>query len=415
MKKVIPFSRLFVPLSCVSALFIASGIVAVCTRGINLGLDFEPGLLEEVRIAPTAFDLSYSGGARVVVQTSKAGVSFIISGAGAENETCSFPFAEYATAKSLADALGRAEGVSVTFYAPPDVPANALFTDASVSTALSASAPYRFHYGEESSSVTAERVREALAGGGVNAETKAAGEAGSFQIRAADTGEAGGNRVLQETIAASLRAAFGEDRVAVTKTDFIGAQFSRSLALKSLFTVLASIALIWGYSAIRFKWDFALAAVVAIIHDALIMLTFVAWAQVEFATIILAAVLTVIGYSINATIVVLDRVREDVKTVRADKFTELLDLAQTKMLSRSILTTLTTLLVVLALFFVTTGSMKDFALTLSVGLVSGAYSSIFITGSVIAFTRRNWKPTLPAAVPLKPSSLARFPAADVRV
>ncbi|WP_228378514.1 protein translocase subunit SecF [Treponema endosymbiont of Eucomonympha sp.] len=414
MKKAIPFSRLFVPLSCVSALLIASGIVAVCTRGINLGLDFEPGLLEEVRIAPTAFDLSYSGGARATVQTGKAGVSLIISGAGAENETRSFPFAEYATAKNLADALGRAEGVSVTFYAPPDVPASALFTDASVSTALSA-APYRFHYGEESSFVTAERVREALAGGGVNAETKAAGEAGSFQIRAADTGEAGGNRVLQETIAASLRAAFGEDRVAVTKTDFIGAQFSRSLALKSLFTVLASIALIWGYSAIRFKWDFALAAVVAIIHDALIMLTFVAWAQVEFATIILAAVLTVIGYSINATIVVLDRVRKDVKTVRADKFTELLDLAQTEMLSRSILTTLTTLLVVLALFFVTTGNMKDFALTLSVGLVSGAYSSIFITGSVIAFTRRNWKPTLPAAAPLKPSSVARFPAADVRV
>ena len=135
----------------------------------------------------------------------------------------------------------------------------------------------------------------------------------------------------------------------------------------------------------------AVGAILAIVHDALIMIAFITWTQMEFTSIILAAILTIIGYSINDTVVVLDRVRENIKTIKVKKFKDLLDISQTELLSRTLITTGTTLLAVISLFIFTTGSMRDFALALMVGMVSGVYSTIFIAGGFIAVVRRNWK------------------------
>jgi preprotein translocase subunit SecF len=154
--------------------------------------------------------------------------------------------------------------------------------------------------------------------------------------------------------------------------------------------VLATLALIWLYATIRFKWDFALGAVLGIIHDALIMVTVLAWTQMEFNSITIAAILTIVGYSINATVVVLDRIRENIRLVKTKNFVDIINLSQTESFSRTIITTLTTMLAVLALYIFTSGSMKDFAFALLVGMVSGAYSSIFISSAFIAFTRRKW-------------------------
>ncbi len=153
----------------------------------------------------------------------------------------------------------------------------------------------------------------------------------------------------------------------------------------------ATLVLIFAYSAIRFKWDFALAAVIAIIHDSMIMISFISFIQMEFSTTTLAAILTIIGYSINATVVILDRVRSDIKVVEAKTFREILNSALTSTLSRSIITTLTTLFAVLSLFFFTTGTIHDFSLALTVGLISGCYSSIFIAGAFILCVRKNQK------------------------
>ena len=138
--------------------------------------------------------------------------------------------------------------------------------------------------------------------------------------------------------------------IAVIKTDFIGSQFSSSLVLQSIILVAATLLLIWLYSTIRFRWDFALGAVLAITHDALIMIAFIAWTDLEMNSTMIAAILTIIGYSINDTIVVLDRVRENMKTVKVTKFTELLNLSQTEILGRTVITTVTTLLAVFALY-----------------------------------------------------------------
>ena len=165
------------------------------------------------------------------------------------------------------------------------------------------------------------------------------------------------------------------------------------MVTSSAILVILTLALIWVYATIRFKWDFALGAILAIIHDALIMVTFIAWTQMEFDSLTVAAILTIIGYSINDTVVVLDRVRENIKLLKVKNIKELLDISQSEMLSRTVITTVTTMLATVSLFVFTTGSMKNFALALIVGMLSGVYSTIYIAGAFIALARRNWKPS----------------------
>ncbi len=153
------------------------------------------------------------------------------------------------------------------------------------------------------------------------------------------------------------------------------------------------ILLIWLYAAIRFHWDFALGSVIALLHDTLIMLTFICWSGMEFSTTVLAAVLTIVGYSINATVVILDRIRYNLKMMPEVKsFNEILNKSLSDTFVRSILTTVTTLMAVVSLYVFTTGSIKDFSLALIVGLISGIYSSIFISSAFISLSRKNWKP-----------------------
>ena len=113
----------------------------------------------------------------------------------------------------------------------------------------------------------------------------------------------------------------------------------------------------------------------------------------EFSTTTLAAVLTIVGYSINATVVILDRIRYNLKMMpEAKKFNEILNKSLSDTFTRSVLTTVTTLFAVVALYVFTTGSIKDFSLAMIVGLISGMYSSIFISSAFIAACRKNWKP-----------------------
>ena len=122
------------------------------------------------------------------------------------------------------------------------------------------------------------------------------------------------------------------------------------------------------------------------------MFAFISWAQVEFSTTSFAAVLTVFGYSINATVVILDRVRENIKLVETKSFKTILDTSISETLTRSVITTVTTLFAAVSLLVFTTGSICDFAKILTVGLISGCYSSMFISSGFISWVRRNWQP-----------------------
>lgn len=242
----------------------------------------------------------------------------------------------------------------------------------------------------EKDGVTVEKVEKALESTeGVSVKSVETG----FQIRlGASDDESRTDEVVQKEIKDLLEAEFGEGTVTETSMEKISPSFSASLVQKSIIVVVLTIVLIWVYAAFRFHWDFALGSIFALIHDTLIMFTFIIWTQMEFTTTVLAAVLTIVGYSINATVVILDRIRFNLNTRKVSKFSELINISLSDTLSRSVITTLTTLFAVVALYIFTTGSIKDFALAMVVGLISGAYSSIFISSGIISAIRKNWKP-----------------------
>ena len=387
--KVKQFSKWFIPCSIISLVIIAFGIVGFFTKGINLGLDFKPGLIEEIRVAPPVATLSYEGPAKITVDLSDGQMDLVISGLGATNETRAYDFNQYATVQALADEVNKSGDVKMTVK-NGSFDTTKLFLDSAVSNMLSANDLYIYPAG--TSDITTDDVRAALAGvAGVDVKQLGSGADASYQIRMGATKESS-QEELQSAVNQKLYSKFGKEQVAIIKTDFIGAGMSSSIASKSILMFVCVIVLIWAYAAIRFHWDFALGSVVALIHDVLIMFTFIIWTQMEFSTTVLAAVLTIVGYSINATVVILDRIRYNLRMMpNVKSFNEILNQSLTDTLTRSILTTVTTLFAVVSMFVFTTGSIKDFSLALIVGLISGMYSSIFISSAFISFSRRNWK------------------------
>lgn len=164
----------------------------------------------------------------------------------------------------------------------------------------------------------------------------------------------------------------------VLSVDNVSPVIGAELRQAALWAVLVATIGMLLYITLRFEWRFALAAVVALIHDVLITLGFYSVFQLTVDVSFVAAVLTVYGYSINDTIIVFDRIRENLNRRRKESLTELLDASVDQVLARSINTSLTTLLAVTAVFLLGGVTIKGLALALMVGIIAGTYSSIFI-------------------------------------
>lgn len=389
MKRTISFNKGFIPCTIISAVIILFGIVGVFTKGINFGLDFKPGLIEEVRVAEPVAEITYDGAAKIALDLSAGQMDLVITGTSANNETRSFNFAVYNTVALLADEVNKVDGVNMTVK-NGSYDTTKLFLNSAVSTVLSNEALYIYPAG--TSEITTDDIREALSEDNIAIKQLGSGADASYQIRMGiDEGDV--QNELQSSVNEKLYTKFGKENVAIVKTDFIGSGMSKSTTRKSIVMFICVIVLIWAYAAIRFHWDFALGSVIALLHDVLIMITFITWSGMEFSVTVLAAVLTIVGYSINATVVILDRIRYNLKMMTdAKKFNDILNKALSDTFTRSVLTTVTTLFAVLSLFIFTTGSIKDFSLALIVGLISGMYSSIFISSAFISLSRKNWKP-----------------------
>ena len=389
MKRTISFNKGFIPCTIISAVIILFGIVGVFTKGINFGLDFKPGLIEEVRVAEPVAEITYDGAAKIALDLSAGQMDLVITGTSANNETRSFNFAVYNTVALLADEVNKVDGVNMTVK-NGSYDTTKLFLNSAVSTVLS-NEPL-FIYPAGTSEITTDDIREALGEDNIAIKQLGSGADASYQIRMG-INEGDVQNELQSSVNEKLYTKFGKENVAIVKTDFIGSGMSKSTTRKSIVMFICVIVLIWAYAAIRFHWDFALGSVIALLHDVLIMITFITWSGMEFSVTVLAAVLTIVGYSINATVVILDRIRYNLKMMtEAKKFNDILNKALSDTFTRSVLTTVTTLFAVLSLFIFTTGSIKDFSLALIVGLISGMYSSIFISSAFISLSRKNWKP-----------------------
>ena len=390
MKKTLNFNKGFIPSAILSCAIIVFGIVGFFVKGINFGIDLTPGLIEEIRVASPVAEVTYSGSANISMDLSAGQMDLIITGIGTVNETRSFNFNQYDTVDKLAAAMQGVSGVNVKVL-NGSYDTTKLFLNSATTNQLTPSVMYIYPAG--TSTISTDDIRNAVSGlEGVAIKQLGSGADASYQIRMGVSAEAVQSEVL-ESINTQLYTSFGKENVAIVKTDFIGSSMSKTNTIKSIIVLVLTVLLIWLYATIRFHWDFALGSVIALLHDAMIMLTFIIWTQVEFSTTVLAAVLTIIGYSINATVVILDRIRYNLKYMpEVRTFNEILNKSLSDTLLRSILTTATTLFAVIALYVFTTGAIKDFALAMMVGLVSGMYSSIFISSGFISACRKTWKP-----------------------
>lgn len=171
----------------------------------------------------------------------------------------------------------------------------------------------------------------------------------------------------------------------VGKGDFIGSQVGKELVNQGSLAILYAIIGILLYVTMRFEWRFSIGSVVALVHDVIITTGMFSITQMEFDLTILAALLAVIGYSLNDTIVVFDRVRENFKGLRKKSSEQVFNISINQTLSRTIITSLTTLLVLMALFFIGGAMIHGFAFALIIGVVIGTYSSIFVASTATLF------------------------------
>lgn len=167
------------------------------------------------------------------------------------------------------------------------------------------------------------------------------------------------------------------------RVEVVGPKVSSELIQKGTMAVIIAVMTMLIYIWVRFEWQFSLGAVLALIHDVLISIGVFSLVQIEFNLSIIAALLTIVGYSMNDTVVVYDRVRENLRKFKKIEMSELLNLSINNTLSRTIMTSMTTLLALFCLYFLGGEIIKGFALAMILGVVVGTYSSIFIAAPLL--------------------------------
>jgi len=205
------------------------------------------------------------------------------------------------------------------------------------------------------------------------------GTARDVLIRLPQLSEEKNKKVSDEVFAQLSQAVNGA--VELRRVEFVGPQVGEELTEDGALAVLVALMAILVYVALRFEWRFALGSVIALVHDVTLTVGVFALMQVQFDLPVLAAVLAVIGYSLNDTIVVYDRIRENFRKLRKGSPEEVINTSLNQTLSRTLVTSLTTVLVLLALFFLGGEIIHGFAFALLVGVVIGTYSSIYVASS----------------------------------
>lgn len=189
----------------------------------------------------------------------------------------------------------------------------------------------------------------------------------------------------------TLRDNYGE-AVEFPAVEVVGPKVSGELVINGILAVVAAVALMLVYIWFRFEWQFSLGAVIALVHDVLLTIGVFSLTQLEFNLSIIAAILTIVGYSMNDTVVVYDRVRENLRKYKKMDLIDLLDLSINDTLSRTLMTSVTTLLALVSLYVFGSEVIKGFTFAMIWGIFVGTYSSIFIAAPFLTLTgvKRDW-------------------------
>jgi preprotein translocase SecF subunit len=182
--------------------------------------------------------------------------------------------------------------------------------------------------------------------------------------------------------------AFGE----IQRTEVVGPKISSELIQKGILAIISAVGLMLFYIWIRFEWQFSLGAVLALIHDVIITIGIFSFFQIEFNLSIIAALLTIIGYSMNDTVVVYDRIRENLRKYKKQDLYDLINSSINQTLSRTVLTSFTTLLALFSLYIFGGQVIKGFTLAMIIGVFIGTYSSTFIASQLLHVlgVKRDW-------------------------
>ena len=229
-----------------------------------------------------------------------------------------------------------------------------------------------------------EDLRQALSGvdmGDVSIQQFEDDAAHEFLIRVekSKTGLVG----LSDEIKVVLDKVYGSENVDIRRVEMVGPKVGKDLRRQGMLAILYAMIGILIYVTVRFEFRFALGAIIALAHDVMITVGVFALLDKEFSLPIVAALLAIVGYSLNDTIVVYDRIRENMKGLGKQNFVTTVNSSINQTISRTILTSLTTMLVLVSLFFLGGGVIHDFAFAMIIGVMVGTYSSIFIASPVV--------------------------------
>ncbi len=242
---------------------------------------------------------------------------------------------------------------------------------------------------------TVADVRSALAAGGLrDVEIQTFGSPNEFVMRAQGEStvarQEAGAETVSRRIAAALDAKFGAGSYTVVSAEAVGPKVGSELRRNAAIALALSFLVSLIYLAWRFEWRFGLAAVLATIHDILATVAFMKYTNVEISLFVVAAILTVIGYSLNDTVVIFDRVRENLKKFPRTGLRELLNRSVNETLPRTVLTSGTTLATLVALIILGGGVIRPFAWVLTWGIVIGTFSSVYVASPLLLWISHKW-------------------------
>ena len=208
-----------------------------------------------------------------------------------------------------------------------------------------------------------------------------------IRIENSSSSTSGADLTTSELITSQL----GEG-VTIQRTEIVGPKVSSELIQKGIIAIIIAVFLMLFYIWIRFEWQFSIGAVTALVHDVLITIGLFSFLQIEFNLSIIAALLTIIGYSMNDTVVVYDRIRENLRKYKQMPVLDLINQSLNDTMSRTLLTSVTTLLALFSLYFLGGEVLKGFTLAMIIGVFIGTYSSVFIASQIILYlnVKRDW-------------------------
>jgi preprotein translocase subunit SecF len=262
---------------------------------------------------------------------------------------------------------------------------------------------------KDQSTADIAKLRDALSSGGARgAEIQQFGSAKDFTIRAQNAEGTAGAEVTSRAIEADLVKAVGAENFKIGRTEAVGARVGDELTRGAYLAILISFGVTMLYLAWRFEWRFGLAAVIATAHDILTTIAFMKLLHLEISLTVVAALLTVLGYSLNDTIIIFDRVRENLRKNRKEALYDVLNRSVNETLPRSILTHATTFAATLSLLFFAGEVIRPFAWVMAFGIFTGTFSSIYVASPILLWIEQKYPRAVDGKKPVatKPSMSA---------